>query len=237
MASQRSEGRGFDGGETCWSLILGAAAGEESKREVFSKRYLPVVRSYLTARWRHPPYRDEVEDAAQEVFVELFKEGGALPKASPGGGQGGFRAFLYAVVRNVAKRIEERLNRNPVAHLGVSSGFENLQADETRLSLAFDREWMRSLLGQAVGLQKERAATGGDRALRRVELLKLRFNDNLPIREIAHRWEVPAVQLHREYAQARKEFMVSLRDVIAHHNPDDPKALEREIARFGEYLQ
>jgi len=33
-------------------MIRGAAAGEVAERERFARRYIPVVRAYLVARWR-----------------------------------------------------------------------------------------------------------------------------------------------------------------------------------------
>ena len=47
------------------------------------------------------------EDAVQEVFVECFRRGGAL-EAVGAGRVPGFRAFLYGVIRNVARRFESR---------------------------------------------------------------------------------------------------------------------------------
>jgi hypothetical protein len=52
-----------------------------------------------------------------------------------------------------------------------------------------------------------------------VELLRLRFNDGLPIREIAVRWGEEAARLHHEYATARDEFQSALREVVAFHHP------------------
>ena len=43
----------------------------------------------------------ELEDVVQEVFVTCFKEDGPLSRADPER-PGGFRAYLYGVVRNVA---------------------------------------------------------------------------------------------------------------------------------------
>ncbi len=37
---------------TCWTVIQGAAAGRGDDRDQFARRYAPVVRAYLGARWR-----------------------------------------------------------------------------------------------------------------------------------------------------------------------------------------
>ena len=88
-------------------------------------------------------------------------------------------------MRNVALRIEARLARH--RRLEPSEGFdpESLAADEPSLSQVFDRAWATSLLREAGRLQAEQAKPRGEEALRRVELLRLRFQEGLPIREIA----------------------------------------------------
>src|SRR5215831_5732627 len=92
---------------TCWTVIRAAAAGSPADREELARRYLAVVRAYLAARWRGLNLRAELDDAVQEVFVECFRQGGAL-EAAGAGRVSSFRAFLYGVVRNVARRFESR---------------------------------------------------------------------------------------------------------------------------------
>src|SRR5947207_730725 len=36
---------------TCWTLIEGAAAGDADDRARFAELYMPVIRTYLEARW------------------------------------------------------------------------------------------------------------------------------------------------------------------------------------------
>jgi hypothetical protein len=54
-------------------------------------------------------------------------------------------------------------------------------------------------------VQAEATARSGDRAVRCVELLRLRFQEGLPIRDIATRWNEDAAKLHHEFATARDE--------------------------------
>src|SRR5947208_4208490 len=92
---------------TCWTVIRAAAGGRAADREELARRYLGVVRAYLGARWRGSALRDDVDDATQEVFVECFRRNGAV-EAAAAGRVPGFRAFLYGVARNVARRFESR---------------------------------------------------------------------------------------------------------------------------------
>src|SRR6516225_8476631 len=92
---------------TCWTVIRAAAAGSPADREELARRYLGVVRANLAARWRGSQFRPELDDAVQEVFVECFRQGGVL-EAAGADRVPGFRAFLYGVARNVARRFESR---------------------------------------------------------------------------------------------------------------------------------
>src|SRR5262245_8842034 len=92
---------------TCWTVVRAAAAGSPADRDELGHRYLGVVRAYLGARWRGSALRPDLDDAVQEVFVECFRTGGAL-EAAGDGRVPSFRAFLYGVVRNVARRFEAR---------------------------------------------------------------------------------------------------------------------------------
>ena len=114
---------------------------------------------------------------------------------------------------------------------------DELPADEEGLSTVFDRAWARTLLREAGELQAERARQEGEEAKRRVELLRLRFTDGLPIREIARLWCIDPARLHQEYAKARREFRSSLLAVVAFHHPGTPGEVRRECDRLFGHLR
>src|SRR5262249_46741362 len=159
---------------TCWTMIRAAAAGSPSDREELARRYLGAVRAYLSARWRGSALGADLDDATQEVFVECFRQGGVVEGAGAGRVPD-FRAFLYGVVRNVARRFEVR----PVRAAGP---LPEIAGDEESQSRLFDRAWAQAIMAEAAQLQRQRAAEGGPEAIQRVELLRLRFEENLPIR-------------------------------------------------------
>src|SRR4051812_46535185 len=116
---------------TCWTVIRAAAAGSPADREQLARRYLGVVRAYLAARWRRSALLGELGDAVQETFVECFRRGGAL-EAAGAGLVPSFRAFLYGVTRNVARRFEARPARpDPLP--------DGIDANEDGQSRLFDR--------------------------------------------------------------------------------------------------
>ena len=207
---------------TCWTVIRAAAAGSPAERAESARRYLGVVRAYLAARWRGSPLRPDLDDAVQEVFVECFRQGGAV-EAAGAGRVPSFRAFLYGVVRNVARRFESR----PVRAVGP---LPEIAANEESLSQLFERTWAQALMTEAAQRQEQRAKERGPEAVQRVELLRLRFEEGLPIRAIAERWGVAAAELHHAYAKARQEFRADLLEVVAFHHPGSPAEVEQEAA-------
>ena len=207
---------------TCWTVIRAAAAGSRDDRDELARRYLGVVRAYLKDRWRGSALRHELDDAVQDVFVECFRQGGAL-QAAGSGRVPSFRAFLYGVVRNVARRFEAR----PVRTDGAPT---EVRADEDSLSQLFEKAWARSIMAEAAHLHRCRAGGGGADAVQRIELLRLRFEDDLPIRTIAERWGVDPAGLHHAYALARREFKQALLEVVAFHHPGTAAEVQREAA-------
>lgn len=201
---------------TCWTLIHAAAAGDQSARERFARLYQPIARGYLVTRWQRSPLFVMLDDAVQDVFVECFKANGVLDKVSQSQPEE-FRGYLYGVLRNIARRHEEK--HRPALPLA-----EDQLADDTSLSCAFDQAWARTLLKEAARVQAEVAAGSGERAVRRVELLRLRFQEGMPIRDIALKWKEDAVKLHHEYATARAEFRSALRRVLAFQMPTATEA-------------
>jgi hypothetical protein len=213
--------------ETCWTLIDSAAAGGESQRAEFVRLYQPVAASYFQSRWAASPLRSDIDDAVQDLFIECFRSEGVLDRVARERPEG-FRRFFHGVLRNIALRRETK--RQPEAALLAD------QADEqTRCSQAFDRAWAHLVLAEATRLQTAAATREGERALRRVELLRLRFQEGMPIRDIAQFWQADPVHLHREYAIARDEFSAALREALAFQNPGaSPEQLN---TTFREFLQ
>jgi RNA polymerase sigma factor (sigma-70 family) len=221
--------------ETCWKLIRDAAAGDVEARTSFTRRYLPVVRAYLAARWGRGPLAGEIDDAVQEVFLDCFQRGGALERTNSSTA-GGFRAFLFGVVRMAALHFETRRAREHERRGDTTFRLEEAVADEDSLSRNFDREWARAVMREAADLQMERARAEGQGSMRRVELLRLRFEDGMPIRDIARLWNVEPEHLHHEYAKARKEFADALREVVGLHEGCSLAQLEEECRRLFELL-
>lgn len=213
---------------TCWTLLADAAKSQEGARERFARRYLPVVEGYLHQRWRGRARPEDVEDATQQVLLECLRPDGVLDVAAEKAGSG-FRAFLYGVTLNIARRIEHSRADRRIQQAGASDVVRAVPSPDDPASDVFDRGWAAALAREAGERYRESADPADARAVRRVRLLDLRFGDGLPIRTIAERWAADPAELHREYALARKHYLGCLRDVIRFHHPESPVNAEREL--------
>jgi RNA polymerase sigma factor (sigma-70 family) len=217
--------------KTSWTLVEAAAAGNAEARSVFVQRYLQPVRAYLAARWKNGLLAQHVDDAVQEVFLDCFRPRGALDRLDPARGNG-FRAYLYGIVRNAALHIETRRAREHARKAQESFHPEAHPAGDLALSRVFDREWARAILRDALELQRARAAERDPAAARRVDLLRMKFEDGLAVRDIAKRLGEDPARIHIEYAQARRDFIRALREVIGLQEGCSPERLKEECEKL-----
>jgi predicted DNA-binding protein (UPF0251 family) len=113
---------------------------------------------------------------------------------------------------------------------------DNTVSDEVTLSHVFDQAWARSIMQQARQRQIEMARDDGEEAVRRVELLRLRFEESRPLREIAGQWQMDRDALYRQYNKARKEFRAALVQVVRFHHPGTDAEIECEAANLLQLL-
>ena len=85
---------------------------------------------------------------------------------------------------------------------------------------------------------RRNAAALGEREAKQYELLRLRFQNGLPIHEIASQWKVAPALLYREFAKAKAEFRNALVAVVASQNPDAGREeVEYECAQLLDLLE
>ena len=221
---------------TSWSEVRAAAAGDDSARAAFASRYAAFVRDALTRRWRGSWRAGLVDDAVQEVFVECFKPEGVLFKAAPEEGPG-FRVYLAAVVRNVARRLEDRASRDWARRASVTGGLESIDGAAGTNSIALDREWARSLVVDAAAEQRQRALSISERAVLRADLLELHYGEGVPVPQIAEQWRVDAAWIHHQLPKAKAEFRRALEQVLRDRSPGAGVDLERRIEELMGLLE
>ena len=215
-------------------MIRDAAEGNERGRAAFANQYLEAVQAYLRARWSGSQMIRFTDDAAQDVFLECFRENGPLNRVKENR-PSSFRAYLYGLARNIARRFEDRGVRD-ANRQGPSISKLDVATDEPSLSQVFDRAWARMIMKQAGDRHRHLANQSGEAAIRRVELLELRFQQGLPIRHIADQWQVDPAKLHRQYAKAREEFRLALVYVVGLHRPGSPGEIDEEVKALFKLL-
>jgi hypothetical protein len=212
--------------ESSWNLAEGAAAGQATARERFVQRYQPVVRGYVAVRWAGTAWLTELDDAVQDVFVDLFRPEGVLSRLHQYG-RVDFRALLHGVTRNVAARIEQRRARE-AERRERDVDLEAAPDREEHWSRVFDRLWAEDLVRQAGRLYVQETQDQGGAVGRRSELLELRFQRGMSIQDIANTWGEDPARLHHEYGRARAGFRRALLKVIALHHAGTAAELDRE---------
>ena len=200
-------------------MIEGAVSGDAEARRRFAVLYSPALQAYFKDRWRNSPCLSSVDDAVQDVFVDCYKQEGALDRVNKRR-EGGFRPFFYGVARNIALRIERAARRDQSRGAGANFDPDTIDAENDSASKVFDRAWARSIVQEAVVLHYDRAQLLGERARLRVEILRLRFEEDMPIREIAKHLNVTPEVAHREYARGRQSYQKVLEEVAAAHYGD-----------------
>lgn len=208
-------------------MILGAAAGSPPHRETFGRRYAPAICAYLAARWHLAPDSDSVQDACQDVMVECFKAGGALSRADATY-RGGFRAYLYGIVRNVALMAERRFARRREVDLGANFDPDAIGSDEPTLSLAFDRAFAIAVTREARELMARRSVRSPV-AEQRYRALALQFENGQAPRDLAVAMALPVERVYELLKEARREYREALLDVMGTLHPDSDRA---EIERL-----
>ncbi len=221
--------------DTSWTIIEAAAEGDADARERFAALYAPALQAYFRKRWQHDPVLASVDDAVQEVFVDCFKPAGVLDRVDCTR-DGGFRAFFYGVARTTARSFERAHGKNRARNLNDAFDADALATDDDEdLTRVFDREWARSIVQESAVLYRHRAEAIGGREMLRVEILRLRFECGLPIREIAAQLDLTPKLAHKEHALARKSYQRILEEVVAaHYASDETQVAEkcREVLRL-----
>lgn len=222
--------------ETCWTIVRAAAQGDADARAEFARDYEPVIRDYLGYRWRQSRLIEELDDAVQEVFVECVKPTGVLERASPTRGE--FRALLYGVIRNVARRCEERDSRRATERPQGSVYLDDLPGRSEALSRMFDRRWARAVLREAAVAHAQAARRGDAGMRRRYRVLQLRHRRGLAIRDVAAALGLLDVEaVHNDYRRARREFRGFLRERVARHTgAATAEAIDAQCRRVTELL-
>ena len=220
---------------TSWTLVRAAGHGDAVSRDAFVRLYGPAVRAGLAGLWRLAPSSEAIDDAFQEVFVECLREGGVLDRVADRRPRS-FRAFLFGVVKNIARRHDRTRGRQRAGELSSTEFRAVPEAGCSDPALAFDRAWARQMVAEA--LRRVAVAEQGERRpISSRQLLDMRFGSDMPVRDIARAYDLDPQIVHRQYELARRRFRAALRDVVAEHEPACDGDVDAECRRIMEALR
>jgi hypothetical protein len=190
---------------------------DDRARGNFARRYQPAVEAYFSTRWPAAPMAAQTERAVREVFDECFKHGEDL-KDTVSDHDADFRRFLYKMAGLVSARAETKKS-------------ERFDGDESTLADAFDRAWARVLMRQAA-TQHAQNVKDDPAAVRRLELLRLRYYGGMQLDSIANIWHAERDDIEDQYQTARSEFETALMEVASYHMPRPKQEVADECERL-----
>jgi RNA polymerase sigma-70 factor (ECF subfamily) len=217
-------------------MVIDAAGDGERARRALSalcEMYRPPVLAYLRAHVRRG---EEAEDLAQEFFAFLLQRRLAA-RADPERGR--FRSFLLTSLKNFLVNERERasaLRRGGGVQMVPSAGVELVADSAPGPEEAFDREWARTVLREALR-RLEREAAAVDRmklfASLRPYLVEAPDSEDYDAVAKAHglRRNTVAVAVHRMRTRLRE----LVREVLA-DTAQDSSEVDDEVRRMREVL-
>jgi RNA polymerase sigma factor (sigma-70 family) len=209
---------------TVWSDILALRdpAQARAKLEGLIRRYWKPVYLHIRLTWGKS--NEEAKDLTQALFEHLL-DGNRLALADPS--LGSFRSYLKASARNFLAnraRDDSAVKRGGGASLVPLDETEPVAADMTP-DLAFDREWARIVLDDALARLKERLERGGKRIYHTIFWLEA---DGLSYREIAERLKIAESDVRNHLGFARRLLRRLMRERIREYVEADA-AVEEEL--------
>lgn len=204
---------------TLWSRLDAAARGSENALDDFARTYRPPLVSFIRGRG----YKEDAEDIAQEVFIQLLsKELLARGDAS----KGRFRNYLIGVTLHV---ISGRRRRKDAAKRGGKLQHVplDLAPPPAEVSQEFERIWLRELIDRAL---KKVAELSEDSA----RVLTLAIEGRTPTEigeELGKSPNAARVSLHR----ARARLAEAIRDEVAAYCSTQEE-YELELKSFAAFL-
>ena len=163
------------------------AAGDENALRSLVEQYYPEIMRYC--QW-HAPNTSYAEDAAQESFLK------AIHYVRRNSFRGNFRAFLYQIARNTCLDMKKS-SWNSLTYI------EDIKNEPLESSDAMEQFERREVIHSALLTLTEEER----------ELIHLRFDSNLKLREIAAILNLPVRTVQSRLRKALKELEPHLKEV------------------------
>ena len=228
---------------TCWTEIRDAAdpssTGYRGSLERLAATYWRPVYAHFRRRWAKSS--EDAKDLTQEFFAALCEKG-FLAKIEPGLGR--FRAYVKAALDNFA-----RLDHRGRGRLKRGGGRKAIPIDDLREfepsasvppEQAFDREWSRSVLDQALReMEGIYRAAGLEKAYRLFVLKHIEAPDgeDLSYEALAKRYGLKVTDvtnwLHRARRKLQTLIFRKVRETVGSDEDADTEISELFSSRRG----
>jgi len=219
---------------TRWSLVERAGCGDEqSVRQALGtllQRYLPALRIHLVARRRIQP--DDADELLQDFIAAKVLERNLVALADQSRGK--FRTFLLTALNRYVidkKRRQAALKRQ---RPGDGQEMFDMPAADPSPSRAFDVEWARQILAEAMRRMSVECERSGRNDLwgvfqERIVLPATEGAEPIAYEALISRYgfESPA-QASNSMITAKRMFARHLRGVVAEYL-DDPAEIDEEL--------
>ncbi len=215
---------------TRWSLIANAGSADRDTRaalDVLCRTYHPPVLAYVRA---HRACREEAEDLTQAFFAHVLDHR-LVARADPARGR--FRAFLLTSLKHFLDTDFVRVHA-----LRRGGGTQGVDVDEIELSddqgpeQAFEREWARTVLREALArLEIEVIQSGKESLFKRLRPFLLESPAESAYAAMAAecglRRNTLAVAVHRLRARLQELVSAVVADTVS-----DAADAERELRQL-----
>jgi RNA polymerase sigma factor (sigma-70 family) len=201
---------------TRWSIVLSAGEQDTVGRDALAslcKTYRPPVLAYVRGHVRDP---DDAEDLTQAFFVHVLERQLA---ARADRERGRFRAFLLTSLKHFLASERERVGaqrRGGGTQRLPAAVIESIPAESTGPEEAFEREWARTVLREAMRRLELEAKRAGRAAMFRelrpflAETPEAGIYDSVA-KSLGMRRNTVAVAVHR----LRARLQETVREVVA----------------------
>jgi RNA polymerase sigma factor (sigma-70 family) len=200
--------------DTHWSVLMQLRTEDETAQRavlqtVFHQYWQPTYH-YLRALIRVSD--QEAEDLVQEFFTTLMARN-AFGRSDPE--RGSFRAFLKTSLRNFVVSSRRAAEARPkLVPLGEDSAQDELGSFDSP-DEAFDRDWARGVLLDAVQCYKREAIAAGREAQFRIFEAYCLSAEKLTYEEVARRFDVSIDDVRNRLREARQRIRDILRQMLA----------------------
>jgi RNA polymerase sigma factor (sigma-70 family) len=200
--------------DTHWSMLVqlrteDGPAQREILGTIFNQYWRPTYH-YLRALVRVSD--QEAEDLVQEFFTTLMTRN-AFGRSDPQ--RGSFRSFLKASLRNFVVSCRRAADARPkLVAISPDSAREE-PTSSANPDEAFDREWARGLLLEAVERFKGEATATGREAQFRVFEAYCLTEEKLTYEAVARRFDISVDDVRNRLREARQRIRDILRQTLA----------------------